>query len=720
MQKRSWLLVGVVGLSATLGFVACGSEDASTFGKNDGDDGGGASSSGSSGFGGDDGAARAVTSLTVDPPTATLDLTNAPFPTQTFKATAHYSDGATGSVTAAWTASNAAVGNIDGSGVYTPRGTQGGSVIVTATVGDKTATATLTVKLHQIDNPANLDAATQASLLGANTADGAIVWTYPYDGMAYTRGLNAPEMMWNGNAAGDVYAVHIESPTYELQTFTAAIPVTALAGATPTGAAAFDFDASRWATFASSTSGDATITVTRKHGAAFTKVVQQTWKMASRSMSGTIYYWAINRAAVVRIKPGAAAPDFFLSSATVPPPGEANGNGVVTNQMFCPSCHTVSSDGSTLAMGTGDWGGGGVNDVWSTLYDLNAGATTFHGYQTTNPATRFPLAALTPDGKILVENWAEVRGNPSGKDDRPLDISAPSGATVPAITGTDLETLVGAGHHTFFPVFSADNALFSYVDSTTGELFALDWNPTTKKFSNKVKVAAAPAGDGKISYPTISPDHRWIVYQVGPDFGSLNTAYLGDLFAVDIKNPENPIALGQINTTMSAAATTARDQHRSYEPAFAPVASGGYFWLVFHSRRTYGNRLVDVPYVNGTEGSGTKQLWVAAINVAGLNATTTDPSHPPFWLPGQDPATRNMRGYWALDPCHSDGESCATGTDCCNGFCDATNDAGAPICGKTKPGCSQAGDKCDVAADCCNAASGVTCINHACSEPAPK
>jgi hypothetical protein len=192
------------------------------------------------------------------------------------------------------------------------------------------------------------------------------------------------------------------------------------------------------------------------------------------------------------------------------------------------------------------------------------------------------------------------------------------------------------------------------------------------------------------------------------------------LYAVDTTNPNHPIALAGINASKSAAAAAGRDTDRSYEPTFAPVASGGYFWLVFHSRRTYGNELVDVPYVNGSEGSGTKQLWVAAIDVVTGAATAADPSHPPFWLPGQDPTTRNMRGYWALDPCKADGASCSSGTDCCNGFCDTTNDAGAAVCGSTSSGCSQVGDRCNVSSDCCNSTAGVTCINHSCSEPPPR
>ena len=705
-------LVGIV-FAAMTGVAACGTTDTSIFGNGAADAGGGANDDSPFGGPGDGGGdTKPLAQLTVDPPTAALALLNAPFPTMQFTATAHYVDGTSAVVTPSWSASNASVGSVGASGLYTPRGSQGGVVTITANAGGKSGNATLTVTLRQVDNSAGVDPGTQAGLLGATAPDPMITWTYPYDATAFPRGLNAPQLMWNGATGGDVYLVHIESPTYELQAFTTAAVAMTLAGTAPAGGRSFAFPAATWASFVDSTPGTATLTVARKTGTSFTRLVRQTWSIASRSMSGSIYYWAINQGAVVRIQPGAMAPDPFLAGATVPP------GGSMGTAMYCPSCHTASADGSTLVMGTGDWGGSST-DTWSTIYDLKSSATSFYGYETGNPATDFPLAGVTPDGKILVENWAQVRGSPSGKTDSPVDISAPvlSVRTVPSIAGTNLEALVGAGHHTYFPVFSADNALFAYVDSVSGNLISLSWDATTKKFSNAVELAAA--GASLIAYPTISPDHRWVVYQRGPDYGSLDTSFSGDLYAVDTTNPMREIALDGINKTYSLAAGTARDAHRSYEPTFAPVASGGFFWLVFHSRRTYGNELVDVPYINGSEGSGTKQLWVAAINVPAA-ASTTDPSHAPFWLPGQDPQTRNMRGYWALNPCEKDGATCATGTDCCGGFCDATNDAGLPVCGSMTTTCSRLGDRCNVTADCCNSGSGVTCIGHACSEPTPR
>jgi hypothetical protein len=130
---------------------------------------------------------------------------------------------------------------------------------------------------------------------------------------------------------------------------------------------------------------------------------------------------------------------------------------------------------------------------------------------------------------------------------------------------------------------------------------------------------------------------------------------------------------------------------------------------VFTSRRSYGNELLG-------NKDAVKQLWVAAIDL--VVQPGQDPSHPAFLLSGQDLTSLNMRGYWALDPCKGDGQGCASGTECCGGFCDGSGDGGL-VC-KSSAQCAQNGDRCTQTSDCCNAASGVQCINHVCSEPPPR
>jgi hypothetical protein len=242
----------------------------------------------------------------------------------------------------------------------------------------------------------------------------------------------------------------------------------------------------------------------------------------------------------------------------------------------------------------------------------------------------------------------------------------------------------------------------------------MDWDGAHATNDRLVVAKGADANLKSIQFPTASPDHKWVVYQRGPSLGSLGVA--GNLYAAPTDGSGGEIRLGNLNGDGYPFAEGARDQNLAYEPTFAPVAAGGYFWVVFHSRRTYGNVLTGPAYVG--EGNGTKQLWVAAIDQTPTPGK--DPSHPAFWLPGQDTTTLNMRGYWALDPCKGDGQGCASGTECCGGFCDGAGDGGAPVCGSQSGNCSQNGDRCTTTADCCNAPAGVTCINSVCSEPTPK
>ena len=47
-------------------------------------------------------------------------------------------------------------------------------------------------------------------------------------------------------------------------------------------------------------------------------------------------------------------------------------------------------------------------------------------------------------------------------------------------------------------------------------------------------------------------------------------------------------------------------------------------------------------------------------------------------------------------------------------------DGGAGVCMSQQTSCSQDGDRCDMTSDCCDGTSGVTCINHVCSQPPPR
>jgi hypothetical protein len=159
--------------------------------------------------------------------------------------------------------------------------------------------------------------------------------------------------------------------------------------------------------------------------------------------------------------------------------------------------------------------------------------------------------------------------------------------------------------------------------------------------------------------------------------------------------------------------------HMNYDATLLPVAAGGYYWVVFTSRREYGNTINAAdPWQTGP--AIRKKLWVAAIDINPKPGI--DPSHPAFYINDQELAAGNMRGFWALDPCQANGISCSSGDECCTGFCrTASTDGGTALVCVPPPasGCAQEFEKCTTTADCCGASQGFLCINGFCAQPAP-
>jgi hypothetical protein len=722
--SQTFAVVAVAGAAALGG---CGGGGNGNSG-GDGTDGGSADAmpvaTGDAGDGGNlIGNAPDVTAITISPLQAAITSLNGAAAKQAFTVQVQYSNGTTGSLGngISWMADSPLAGAIDNSGNYTANGTLGAVVNVTASYKNFTAKATLTVKLLLQTNTANVPPAAQTGLQGASTPDASVAWAYPYDGTVWPRGLIAPILQWNGGAATDDYYLHIVSPTFELQQFS-----------TATGAPASQLaiDAATWTKFTDSTAGTTQVTVNRWNGTTATKIASQTWTIAPASMRGTIYYWSNNLGRVLRIQPGAAAPDDFANQAPL------NDTSVYPASSCLMTCHTVSADGSTIVSGGGAFGGSYDLKTSQPIVSLGGTWGPTAGGASSSSVVKWMMPALSPDGKYLLTNsMAEgltyandattqgFLGMYTTADGQPVPTSGMMNVPVAQPTWSPEGSrivFVNAGDPMTVPWYATWNV------PPPGDLQVYQFNAKNNPMVTGPTTLVATGSDPnhRIAWPTITPDGQWVLYSrcAGADTRTLSTVSTGaagpsDLYFASAVTPNQEVRLAKLDGDGYPFAAGQRDLSWNFEPSFAPVAAGGYFWVVFTSRRTYGNILTG-PAESAGSVLGTKQLWVAAIEQNPKPGV--DPSHAAFHLEGQDETNLAMRGFWSLPPCAQNGQGCQSGTDCCGGYCAAGDDGGAPVCRSTPQGCSQNGDKCTTTSDCCNSSDGVTCIASVCSEPTPQ
>jgi hypothetical protein len=641
-----------------------------------GDGGGGStgnagSNTGASGGAGGSGASTGnfaepeIVSVMIDPPTAVIVVTNGvvPPPTQ-FKLIGTTTTGTEVELEPAWFFDRPDLATPSPSGDMTATGLLGGTGTLQAQLGDLAAIADVTVKLVFVDDSQAIDPSIKDAFDGAMTPDPAFFsLLYPYDQTVFPRGLVGPELQWNGGGAADVYRIHLESPTFEFTTWSLVPPPSR-----------FNFPtapADIWRLMTNSTVGDVTLSVQRYDGTQAYQPVVEDWKIAPANLAGTIYYWEINQGQVVRLKPGQSAPQAFLQS----PPG-----------VTCIACHSVSANGSTMVA---SFNGG--PSPWGT-FDV---ATGTNNYASGSPSG---FQAISPTGSHVV--YGQSQGG------------ALSLATSTDVTPlTTLTPTVGIAVH---PTWSNDGARIAYGARTDGNwldfnqsgLFAADVDVNAPAFSNQTELVASNADPAfpVNTYPSYSPDSQWLAFQ-----RSNQARTRGALGQVWLTNTDGSILfpLEELNGVGTLSEVQSR---ATYQPTFLPVPVGGYFWVVAESERTYGNRLVDE-----NPATRVKQLWVAAIDADPQDGT--DPSHPAFWLPGQELNNQNMRGAWALDPCKAEGESCEAGFECCEGSCVKDAETNTFICGPQE-GCVPNGSACESAADCCEA--GAQCLGGFCSGVAPQ
>jgi hypothetical protein len=638
-----------------------------------------------------------------------------------------------------WSIDDTKIGSISGDGTFHANGYVGGIVNISAAVGKSSLSVALVVSVDITNAATGVSDADRGALEAGGTGDAKFKFLYPQDKTVFPRGLASPQLQFAGTAATATYTT-IKLPYFSYKQYSA--------GSTPTR---ITIPEPVWKgmTLTAGAEDDVELAVTKTSGGQVSGPVKQTYRIAQASMKGIIYYNTYSspltmgtsdadKGGILRIKAGGTAE-------------------VVTRG--CRVCHAVSSNGKVLAAGYGYLlppqdnppadklapAGREYQPKESISYDLSSdGLPTPRA--TVDNGVLFPFAGLTPDGSKALSNglptaaWPTkimrgVYSTPGYKsqllDTKTGDVIAATGLTV---------------NYVQTPSFSPDGKHVAFLNGDMVDskrvLATMDFDDATNTFSNVSPLVENPA-ELAMAWPTFLPDASAVVYHEGSSFDSYAWGGAGTAKSLPQYAEVHMVEIAT-KTVKKLQALNGRDAagklllpygetvegRMNYEPNVLPVAVGGYYWVIFDSRRTYGNTIApgsaleDVeqdPWGSDAKPSLRKKLWIAAIDVD--HADAADPSHPAFYLPGQELEGGNMRAFAAMAPCQPDGGACESGSDCCGGFCRQTSSGadGVPMLECVPPPedmCSFTDEACLESANCCNAPRDI-CVNNRCTRRSP-
>jgi WD40 repeat protein len=664
---------------------------------------------------------------------------------------------------------------------FVPSGTAGGEVTVTAVVGKQQAHVAITVQIRGAQNGADGSVPGQALQIPSSVAkltkgggpggvggqglgvaiqdpdvvealdhpasDGSdlnLKLIYPYDGTVFPRGVLAPLVAWDWSRSdADAVKIELSNDSGSFQ-WTGTFGRPAILADTGGPFVQHPIPQDVWERASNSASGKKdrlTLSLTVASGGQAYGPIEQHWVIADARLSGIIYYNSYGTQ-LAKNYSGAVAGDGKFGGATLgirvgdaDPKLVAGSDGASAN---CRVCHSVSADGSRLVSANQE------GSAWAYALNVNGDVDE------TKMGVFAEFPGMYPDGSLALSAKGEV-------------LELPEAAASVAPTGlSELASNIGT------PMFSPDGKKVVFnpigggsLQNPKQKLVVVDFDRQTLQFSNPLTVVdyTGQPAETRPGWPAFFPDGKSIVYHRqtkagidGNDLGDLRTrkGALARLYWNGLSGSEPSTPLDRLNgldeqgtsylaalsspvaLTCNADGATVGDiqtSHESdvdlnYEPTVNPVAGGGYAWVVFTSRRRYAHVATIPPFcsdprgVNLIDNITPKKLWVAAIDLDAKPGT--DASHPAFYLPGQELLAGNSRGFWVLDPCRADGASCATGDQCCNGFCQPDAASGALVCGAKPPeySCSGLQEKCSTSADCCDKSH--SCIGGFCGPVVPK
>ena len=372
--------------------------------------------------------------------------------------------------------------------------------------------------------------------------------------------------------------------------------------------------------------------------------MHESFKIALAPVTGKIYYQAYNTALAHNYddKTVSGAPmggaTLSITVGQESPELVAGKDSTGSDHSGCRVCHSVSAYGDRMIVQHGE------QYLDTSSYDLKNGNTESMPYKTGTAG----WAGLYPDGTLGLSDTVNV-ASASSEVNGPVSLyDMATGAAVASTGLTDFATSVGLpsfspdGKHAAFVLF--EGASTKDVGAADGrKLVVMDFDLGSKAFANPKLLWQATGDDERPGWSTFMPSSDIVVFQrrcngtSGETFSSRDGAR-GELWWVDLATATaGPLANangvgGDGKTYLPTADQNHDDDARlSYEPSISPVASGGYAWMVFMSRRLYGNVAALDPWasdprnVDLTSGVTTKKIWMAAIESAAEAGQGSEP-----------------------------------------------------------------------------------------------
>jgi hypothetical protein len=335
--------------------------------------------------------------------------------------------------------------------------------------------------------------------------------------------------------------------------------------------------------------------------------------------------------------------------------------GTATNDRQCGACHSVSSDGSTIAFTARN----NDNSLDQRSGSLVVKVTAQPNARLFEPATSYDssMMALTSDGRRVIVAYDKQLVLRSAENDE-----ASGYAPGDVITSLGVDELGGKAG--YFPEFSPnDDAVVvtlsdeedSAIAVRAGDIAVIRFDAAKSRF-RAPDVVVEGTEDEFNFYPTWSPTGEYIAFATAPreldDEGLPRKSYDQKRARLRLVHRDG----GEVYELGNA--TWERDKWSTY-PKFAPFSvgqSGSQFFLTFNSKINYGLLLDNDS--KRLDRDRIAQLWMAEVDVSKL---PEDPSSAPIWLPFQDSSAPGHLGIWTKEvKCRTDqgAMACALGQVC--------------------------------------------------------